>query len=363
MGDSLSFSSRSPGWTEMLPASSANIVNFPSKAPKVICIVDAEEEFDWDAPFASANTAVSTIKAQSLAQEIFRRFDLIPTYAVDYAVASQADGYIPLREFAEGGHCEIGAQLHPWVTPPHEEVVNESNSFACNLPLNLQRQKIESLTNAIRQNFRIEPKLFRSGRYGAGRHTDALLREFDYHVDCSVLPGPAITQSSPDYTDAPSRPYWLGTDRRILEIPVTAGLVGLLRNCSTITKYSLTSTASRRLKLPAIFARFGLLNRVRISPEGHTLQEAKALTRALYRAGQRVFAISYHSPSLEAGKTPYTRSLEDVARFLAWIEGYLEFFMGELGGTPSSPSEIYQIAASREASDRHSLRISGMGLK
>jgi hypothetical protein len=349
-GGFLTFAEHSPGWSEMLPASSANIVNFLSPTPTVLCIVDAEEEFDWAAPFASANIAVTTIKAQALAQKIFRRFNLVPTYAVDYAVASQVDGYAALRDFAEAGECEIGAQLHPWVTPPHEEIVNESNSFACNLPADLQRRKIETLTNTIRKNFRTEPKLFRSGRYGAGRHTEALLREFGYDVDCSVLPGPAITQSSPDYTNAPSRPYWLGTDRRVLEIPVTAGVIGLLRKNPSITRYSLTSAASRRVKLPAIFARFGLLNRVRISPEGHTLREAKALTRALFQAGQRVFAISYHSPSLEAGKTPYTKTPEDVVRFLAWIERYLEFFMGELGGTPSTPSEVYQMAISQESS-------------
>jgi hypothetical protein len=352
MGGCLSFDKRSHGSVEMLPASSANMVNFSWPTPKVICIVDAEEEFDWAAPFASANTAVTTIKAQGTAQAIFRRFNLVPTYAVDYPVASQSDGYMPLREFAEAGQCEIGAQLHPWVTPPHEEVVNERNSFTCNLPQELQKRKIETLTDIISRNFRIEPKLFRSGRYGAGRHTEPLLREFGYDVDCSVLPGPAITRSSPDFSDAPSRPYWLGTDRRILEIPVTAGVVGLLRRNPSVTNYSLTSDTSRRVKLPAIFARFGLLNRVRISPEGNTLNEAKGLTRALFRSGQRVFAISYHSPSLEAGKTPYTRSREDVARFLAWIEGYLEFFMEELGGTPSTPSEIYRMAVALNASDR-----------
>ena len=352
VGVCLSLAARSPSWVEMLPASSANVVNFSWSAPKVICIVDAEEEFDWGAPFASANTAVTTIKAQVSAQVIFRRFNLVPTYAVDYPVASQADGHKPLRDFAEAGHCEIGAQLHPWVTPPLEEIVNESNSFACNLPLELQRSKMESLTNIIRQNFGIEPKLFRSGRYGAGRHTEALLHEFGYSVDCSVLPGPAITQSSPDYSNAPSHPYWLGTDRRVLEIPVTAGVVGLLRNSPSVTNYSLTSATSRRVKLPAIFARFGLLNRVRISPEGHSLHEAMALTRALFRSGQRVFAISYHSPSLEAGKTPYTRSREDVDRFLAWIEGYLDFFMGELGGTPSTPSEIFKFALAQQSSAR-----------
>jgi hypothetical protein len=40
-----------------------------------------------------------------------------------------------------------------------------------------------------------------------------------------------------------------------------------------------------------------------------------------------------------------------VALFLAWIEGYLEFFMGELGGTPSTPSEIYKMAVAQQPTD------------
>jgi GT2 family glycosyltransferase len=88
----------------------------------------------------------------------------------------------------------------------------------------------------------------------------------------------------------------------------------------------------------------GVLNRIRISPEGHSLAEAKILTRTLMRAGQRVFAISYHSPSLVPGKTPYTRTRRDVERFLSWIEGYLEFFIGELGGNPSTPGQVLELA-------------------
>lgn len=329
----------------MLPASPGDIVRFPlHSSPKVICIIDAEEEFDWSAPFAASNISVATIAAQSKAQAIYERFKLVPTYAVDYPVASQERGYRPLREFAEAGQCEIGAQLHPWVTPPYEEILGEENSFACNLPRELQSKKIAALTATIRQNFKTVPKLFRTGRYGAGPDTPRLLQEFGYEIDCSVLPGPQITKSSPDYSGAPSGPYWLGSEKRILEIPVTAGMIGPLRYFQDTANRSFTSSLSRRARLPAIFSRVGILNRVRISPEGFSLQSAKNLTRTLMRTGQRVFAISYHSPSLEPGKTPYTRSRRDVDLFLNWIENYLEFFMGELGGSPSTPGEVLELA-------------------
>ena len=329
----------------MMPASTEDIVRFPRQSsPKVICIVDAEEEFDWNAPFAASNNSVTTIAAQSKAQAIFRRFNIIPTYAVDYPVASQERGYRPLLEFLQDGHCEIGAQLHPWVTPPHDEIPGEQNSFACNLPLDLQYRKIGSLTSIIRQNFNINPKVFRTGRYGAGPDTPRLLEEFGYRIDCSVLPGPRITEFSPDYSGAPSGPYWLGPERKILEIPVTAGLTGPMRYFEETANRSFTSSLSKRARLPAILSRVGVLNRVRISPEGYSLEDAKNLSRTLLRAGQRVFAISYHSPSLEPGKTPYTRSQQDVERFLYWVESYLEFFMTELNGSAATPGEILDLA-------------------
>ena len=340
----------------MLPASPRDILSIPGAAPMVVCIVDAEEEFDWSKPFATANNSVTNIGAQERAQAIFRRFGLVPTYAVDYPVAAQEQGYGPLRDFVQGGECEIGAQRHPWVTPPFEEPIGETNSFACNLPYDLQARKTENLTAIIEKNFGIRPRLFRTGRYGAGPETVRLLEQFGYDIDCSVMPGPAITPSSPDFSNAPSRPYWLDSSKRILEIPVTASMVGPLRVFRGTSNRIFTSAVIRQVKLPAILARTRLLYRARITPEGHSLDEAKELTRTLYRAGQRVFALSYHSPSLSPGRTPYTRNQADVERFLSWIEGYLDFFTGEMSGVPSSVSQIRDMASKELPHERGMVR-------
>jgi hypothetical protein len=335
----------------MLPASTADIVEFAAdQPPKILCVIDAEEEFDWGRPFSRNNDSVKTIRSQVLAQNVFGRFKLVPTYAVDYPVAAKEDGYRPLRELAQSGLCEIGAQLHPWVTPPYEEEVNNENSFAYNLPDVLQRKKMAALGEVIEQNFGVKPKILRTGRYGAGQATIGLLQEFGYEMDCSVVPGPPITQFSPDYSGAPSKPYWLGRHTELLEIPVTAGLVGGMRHSQSLANALFSSSLARSLKLPGVFSRMGLLNRVRLSPEGHPLAEAKALTRALLRDGQRVFSISYHSPSLEPGNTPYTGTAKDVERFLGWLEGYLEFFVTEIGGEPSTPSQIYSLAKAAQIS-------------
>jgi hypothetical protein len=104
------------------------------------------------------------------------------------------------------------------------------------------------------------------------------------------------------------------------------------------------SRSGEQLRLPGIMARLRLLDRIRLSPEGMTLAEAKRLTRFLLAHGQKVLVVSYHTPSLGIGHTPYVRNEADLKTFLAWLEGYFEFFFGEVGGEASTPSTIRQLA-------------------
>lgn len=339
-----------PGPHTMLPASPDAVVAFePAFRPKVLVIVDVEEEFDWAKPFSRGNTNVKTIAAQRPAERIFRKFGVVPTYVVDYPVAAQPSGYEPLRERLQSGACEIGAQLHPWVTPPHEEQVSERNSYANNLSASLERHKVQVLTETIERNFGRRPFVYRAGRYGSGAVTLGVLEEFGYQIDCSVLPGKSLHPSAPDYSGGPSKPYWLNSPRSILEIPVTIGTVGMAGQNGENLYRLLSSSPGLRLRLPAIAARLGLVERIRLTPEGSTLPECKRLTRAMLETGHRVFVVSYHSPSLEPGHTPYVRSQEDLLTFLGWLEGYFEFFMGEIGGEPSTPMEIRTAALQRTA--------------
>jgi hypothetical protein len=42
--------------------------------------------------------------------------------------------------------------------------------------------------------------------------------------------------------------------------------------------------------------------------------------------------LTYHSPSLEPGSTPYVRTAADLTHFLAWLEEFYDFFITEIGG-------------------------------
>jgi hypothetical protein len=330
----------------MLPIEKGALIQFPASAkPRLLVVVDAEEEFDWSQPFSSSATGVSAMRHQHVAHRIFSRFGVVPTYAVDYPVASKPDGYQPLLELLSDQACEIGAQLHPWVTPPHTEEVCERNSFPGNLPRDLEYTKLRNLTETIERNLGVRPQLYRAGRYGAGQNTATILQELGYKIDCSVLPeGPRSSPHAADYRGAPVQPYWLGQSQKILEIPVTTSVLGLARRASPALTPLLSSPLIDRMRLPGILARLRLLDRIRLSPEGNTLEEAKRLTRFMVSKGDKVFVVSYHSPSLGIGHTPYVRSRAELDRFVDWLEGYMEFFFGEIGGLVSTPGEILRWA-------------------
>ena len=318
--------------------------------PQLLVFIDTEEEFDWQKNFTSDARGVTAMKHQWRAQTIFDRYGVKPVYLVDYPVASQPSGYTPLREFFDDGRCEIGAHLHPWVTPPVEETVSDGNSFACNLPRDLERRKLSILKETIERNLGAAPTVYRAGRYGADAETRGLLEELGFLIDSSVLPWTDLRHmAGPDFRHFAPDPFWFGANDRLLEIPLTTGFLGLLYRFGEELFPWIGSPRGVRLRATAICARARLLDRIRLSPEGVTIDEAVRLTRALVRRGeQRVFVVSYHSPSLGVGHTPYVRTRADLEQFLAWLDAYLEFFMGEIGGRPASTGDIYRAMAAAD---------------
>src|SRR3954452_8499931 len=90
-------------------------VNSP---PVLIVVIDTEEEFDWAKPLDPKARSTDNIRHQFLAQAIMDRHGIVPTYVVDYPVADSPEAVSVLRAINDEGRCEIGAHLHPWVSPP-----------------------------------------------------------------------------------------------------------------------------------------------------------------------------------------------------------------------------------------------------
>ena len=309
--------------------------------PMLQVIVDAEEEFDWSQPFDHRNDTVENIAHQALAQRIFERYGIKPTYVVGYAVASQEKGFAPLRALLQGGGADIGAHLQPWVNPPFGHGMDDHHSFPGNLAPELEREKLRQLTEAIEQNFGQRPAIYRAGRYGLGPSSFEMLDELGYEIDASVLPGIDLGEKSgPNFSTVGPEPFWFGAGRRRLGIPLSASYTGLFarghRALDRVTNWNFVE----RMRLKAAASRLGLFDRMNLSPEGFTLAEQKRLTRTMIARGQRLFTLSYHSPSLLPGCTPYVRDASELEEFLARIENFVVWFGGEIGGSFVTPFEI-----------------------
>jgi hypothetical protein len=333
-------------WSLLEPAP-RQLARFPADMPaRLLIIIDTEEEFDWDRPLRATPYTVGSARAQVRAQAIFARVGLKPTYLVDYPIAASPEGYGPLPDWVRAGTAQVGAHLHPWVNPPFGETDSRAFSYPGNLPEELEEAKLAALTDAIHAAFGLRPTVYKAGRYGVGEATPRVLERLGYRIDASVVPEKSFAaDSGPDFTRCLGRPYWFGSNGGLLELPLTSGYFGAVRGAARLVYPRLASRIGLALKLPGIASRLGLLTRSVATPEGESVAEAKALTRALHREGQRIFCVTYHSPSLEPGHTPYVRDESDLARFLAWLEAYCEFFLGELDGQPATPFEIYEEAA------------------
>src|SRR5215831_4962293 len=330
----------------MLDPSTWRMIEWPTEQPPiVVVVVDTEAEFDWARQQPRRAMGVTSVKSQMQVQRIFERYQVRPTYVLDYPVSSTPEAYEIIRELHGSGACEIGAHLQPWDNPPFFERQTDENSYPGNLPFELEREKLVRLSRIIQENVGVRPRIYKAGRYGVGRATAQILAELGYQIDLSVVPGTDLTrQFGPDFSHCGARPYWFGQAPALLEIPLSIGYTGLLARTRSLAYVLTMNERLKALHVPGVLARLRLVERITLTPEGVSFDEQRRLTRALLHEGQRVFTFSYHSPSLAPGNTPYVQNETDLRGFLRRIEQYLEFFAGEVGGRAATPFEVKALA-------------------
>jgi hypothetical protein len=98
----------------------------------------------------------------------------------------------------------------------------------------------------------------------------------------------------------------------------------------------------RRARLAGLVARARLIKRVVLSPEVASVADMLALSGRLLEYGVRHLHVSWHSPSLKAGLSPFAGSAADVARLYASVERYLD---GLARLTPFTPVTVSEAAA------------------
>lgn len=308
--------------------------------PTLFVVVDTEAEFNWGQAFDRSHDKIEAMAEIERGQAIFDRYGLRPIYVVDYPVASKVAGFGPLRSILDRGGCEIGAHLHPWTNPPFEEAISVKNSFAGNLPHDLEDCKLSILLEEIQKNFHVTPRFFKAGRYGVGPNTMQIIADHGILVDFSVMPGRDLSpQGGPDFKNFSAIKYSLLSGRLIC-MPMTRGPIGLLSSrFGRLSRY-LSSRTLHSMRVPGALARLGLLETVTLTPEGVPSAKQIALIQTMIAQGQHCFVLHYHSPSLAAGFTPYAQTQEEAEEIIRRLDTVCRYFFDDLGGEPGNPENL-----------------------
>lgn len=302
------------------PPTADQLIRWPDDfGTRFTIMVDTEEEFDWNAPFSRDNRSTKAIAALPDAHRRFADRGIGITYLVDHPIATAPAAIDILGDLLRDGRSAIGAQLHPWVTPPFDEMVNDRNSFSGNLPPHLEHEKIGALTQAITKAFGAPPLVYRAGRYGLGMTSAKSLIAHGYRIDSSMRARyDYASAGGPDYRAIGNPAFRIASD--LIELPLTTLFTGRLRRSGA----DLYPALSRLPLGRAIAARSGLLSRVALTPEDMPLAEVLEAIRIALGEGVRLLNFSFHSPSVAPGHTSFVRDAGDLAAFHRWWDAVLD---------------------------------------
>ena len=277
---------------------------------------------------------------------LFRTYGVRPTYLITSEVLEDKESVDALTHLA--GACEFGTHLHPEYVEPYQKHRDPSGTtseeFLSELPVDVQRAKLGTISQLFREAFGIPPCSFRAGRFGASSTILAALHDLGYEVDSSVTPSIRWTGKNGvlDFSNAPVQPYFPSSKNLskqgslpILEIPVTIGFLPL-------GKWFQRWLRGRwPIELPGL--RF-LCRSVWLRPSRSTVKEMIALIRNLDKvcgeASPLVLNMMFHSMEVIPGASPYSKSEEDVQRFLMRIEQVLKYCINRWRVTFTTLSEV-----------------------
>lgn len=303
---------------------------------RLIITIDTEED-DWGS-YRPTGATLGNIERIPALQELFDDYDVQPTYLLTYAVVADERAVSVLKAVYDQKKCDIGAHCHPWNTPPFEGENGDANakrkSMLCNLPPDVQFNKIRYLHETIRKNFGMEPISFRSGRWGYSDEVARCLHKLGYKIDTSILPytdwaceyGPNFSDLSPQpYRFFPENALRESINGPLLEVPATVGYFQRNFNrCNRLFK-TLQHQNVAPFRLVGMLHQLGLLNKIWLSPETSSGKEMIKLARRIRKNNYPFINLFFHSTSLKAGLSCYVRTKEDEQRFLQRIREFLAF--------------------------------------
>jgi hypothetical protein len=289
--------------------------------------IDTEEEGRWGGGYPREGNTCANIRWLEKLQPLRDEYGLRATYLVTEPVARDGEARDRLSGIVARERSEIGAHLHPWCTPPYDEI-DRSVTYAGNLPPALLRAKLGGLTETLQQAFGVRPASYRAGRWGISATTLQALEALGYAVDTSVVPlhweygngGPSslaapATPYRPDSAD-PMKPG----GGRILEVPASVVMTGPLGPAA--------ERIGRHLRpFPGLGRILDALGRCWLRPSWGEPELLRRATRRCLAEGHPVINVMFHSSELMPGASPYVRDAAGLEAFLGRLRAIIETAM------------------------------------
>lgn len=293
--------------------------------------IDTEED-DWGTYNSTGNT-VENIQQLPRLQALFDRYGAIPTYLINYPVATDIRCKQILEGILKSGNCEIGTQCHPWNTPPHIEKTSAFTSMMCNLPEDLIAEKMGILHEVIKTSYG-SPTSFRAGRWGFNSDVARCIASLGYKLDTSISPFVDWSKfHGPDFSNARTTPYRFDPDDifaeikkgSILEVPPTIGFCQKNTHFTRHARSYLANSKLSKLRLIGLLDKLRIINFYWLSPELSNAQQMIRLCNSFISSGHNFLNMTFHSTTLLPGSTPFVTSDDDLEDFLNRIESVLEY--------------------------------------
>ena len=286
--------------------------------------VDAEEDFDWDLPNAATGYSTGCMLRIGDLWRILGSYGMRPTYLLTYPVLEDADAVRLIRRQHQRGECDMGVQLHPWVTPPFDQGTQDV-SYLGHLSPAVEERKLTALISRFQTAFGFAPTMFRAGRYGLSRSTPGLLEQHGFLIDTSLAPRTDFSSGGgPDFSRIEYEPFWFGRERTLLELPLCRSLVGWCGGAAPALYQAASRTLAARWRVPGVLSRTRCAERVTLSPEGNDVGAMLRLLNSRRSKGQKIFSLSMHSSSLAPGRNPYVRTRADLHMFYDRLSAVLD---------------------------------------
>lgn len=308
-----------------------------SMNPSLLMTVDTEEAFDWS-NHDPGNHKICDTQDIDRFQTLCENLTIKPLYFLTYPLINDAPTRNYFNTLHNEGRADLGLHLHGWNTPPISEAPHVENSWQCNLPIDLQRAKLKSLSDKFEKAFGFRAIAHRAGRYGIDLKAYAALAEVGISFDFSPCPGFDFSaQGGPDFETMSPKAFRVCIEDKptITVMPVTGGRGYRGMNLFEISKntpgYAHPPSKPNRTKLP-----------LRITCEAATIDGILSFTKTAINQDINLMTFSLHSSSMTVGSSPYAKDEKMVNEHLNFITTYIQKFRNELGGKTINLQELVE---------------------